>query len=279
MNEWLRLALGCGLLLGVAAGTSRRAGLHVGRAQLTAALRAVAQLAVVAAALRGVFAAPLTAIALVTVMFGVAVWTAAGRLRGLDRPIPAVLASCALGAGVVIAVIVGLPTLDRNLRTLVAVSGIVIGGVMTAATLAGRHLLEGMRRRREEIEAWLALGATSREAVRDVARRAAAEALVPGLDQTRTVGLVTLPGAFVGALLGGASPAAAARFQLAVLIGLMCGQILTAASVTYLLGAPAVLPDDPDAGGGPGETGQRHSTVPDTVPDIRPPGRAAGGGG
>jgi len=35
---------------------------------------------------------------------------------------------------------------------------------------------------------------------------AAALALVPGLDQTRTVGLVTLPGAFVGVLLAGASP-------------------------------------------------------------------------
>ncbi|MFI6743032.1 ABC transporter permease [Nonomuraea sp. NPDC050451] len=34
---------------------------------------------------------------------------------------------------------------------------------------------------------------------------------MPALDQTRTVGLVTLPNAFVGMLLGGASPAVAAR--------------------------------------------------------------------
>jgi putative ABC transport system permease protein len=38
-----------------------------------------------------------------------------------------------------------------------------------------------------------------------VARHAAGEALVPAIDQTRTTGLVSLPGAFVGALLGGAS--------------------------------------------------------------------------
>jgi len=36
-----------------------------------------------------------------------------------------------------------------------------------------------------------------REAVREIAREAVFEALVPALDQTRTVGLVTLPGAFV----------------------------------------------------------------------------------
>lgn len=246
MSEWVRLALGCFLLLAIAATTSRLFGVGVGAAQVTAAVRAVAQLAVVAAALRGVFAAPLTSVVLIAVMFAVAVWTATGRLKGLERPGRAVLLACALGAGLVIGIVVGLPTLDRNLRTLVAVSGIVIGGSMTAATLAGRHLLEGLRRRREEIEAWLSLGASPRQAVRDVARRAAAEALVPGLDQTRTVGLVTLPGAFVGALLGGASPVAAARFQLAVLVGLMAAQILTAVAVTYLLGAPRVLPAAPE---------------------------------
>ena len=29
------------------------------------------------------------------------------------------------------------------------------------------------------------------------------EAIIPALDQTRTVGLVTLPGAYIGVLLGG----------------------------------------------------------------------------
>ena len=47
------------------------------------------------------------------------------------------------------------------------------------------------------------MGLSRREAVSLVARPAAALALVPGLDQTRTVGLVTLPGAFVGVLLAG----------------------------------------------------------------------------
>ncbi|MGN6088656.1 MAG: ABC transporter permease, partial [Actinomycetales bacterium] len=78
--------------------------------------------------------------------------------------------------------------------------------------------------------------------LQDVVRLAAAEALVPGLDQTRTTGLVTLPGAFVGALLGGANPLQAARFQLVVLAGLLCAQATTAVVLTWLLGAPARLP-------------------------------------
>jgi putative ABC transport system permease protein len=85
-------------------------------------------------------------------------------------------------------------------RTLVAVSGIVIGGTMIAATFTGRHLAGGIHRRRDEIEAWLVHRPTPRQALRDIARCAIVEALVPVLDTTRTVGLVTLSGAFAGAL-------------------------------------------------------------------------------
>ncbi len=242
MDAWIRLAVGLAVLLGLAVAVGSRARLRVSLAQLTAALRAVVQLAVVALALRGVFAAPGFVVLVLAVMLATAIVTAARRLRGSEHAWRAVAAGCTTGSAVTVAVIVGLPTLDRDLRTLVAVSGIVVGGTMSAATLAGRHLREGLVRRRDEVEAWLSLGATPREAVRDVARAAAAEALVPGLDQTRTVGLVTLPGAFVGALLGGASPFAAARFQLVVLVGLLCAQVVSATVVVTVQGAPSRLP-------------------------------------
>jgi putative ABC transport system permease protein len=153
--------------------------------------------------------------------------------------------SCAAGAAVAIGIIVGLPTLSRDVRTLVAVSGIVLGGTMTAATLTGRRLADGLHRRRDELEAWLSVGATMRQAVRPIARDAVFEAMVPALDQTRTVGLVTLPGAFVGALLGGASATAAARFQVVVLVGLLCAEAITAGCLAWLLGAPPSLPSAP----------------------------------
>ena len=242
METWIRLGVGLAVLLGLALVVGARARLDVARAQVGATVRAVVQLAVVALALRGVFAYPALVVVVLAVMLSTAVLTATRRLRGSEHALRAVLLGCGAGSVVTVGVIVGLPTLDRDLRTLVAVSGIVIGGTMTAATLAGRHLREGLIRRRDEVEAWLAIGATPREAVRAIARSAAAEALVPGVDQTRTVGLVTLPGAFVGALLGGASPVAAARFQLVVLVGLLCAQVITATIVVTVQGAPRRLP-------------------------------------
>jgi putative ABC transport system permease protein len=243
VDSGVRLALGLVALAGIAVAVLTIAGVGRRREILIASVRAVLQLGLVALALRGVFAAPGLVVAAVAVMFTVATWTATRRLRGFDRPEWAVIAACGAGAAVSIGLICGLPILDRSVRTLVAVAGIVIGGTMTAATLTGRRLLDGLRRRRDEVEAWLALGATPRRAVLAIARDAAAEALVPALNQTRTVGLVTLPGAFVGALLGGASPVAAARFQVVVLVGLLCAESITAVLLARLLGAPSTLPE------------------------------------
>lgn len=81
----------------------------------------------------------------------------------------------------------------------------------------------------------MALGLLDRDARLEIARPAAADALLPGLDQTRTVGLVTLPGAFVGMLLGGASPVEAGAVQLFVLVALMAVQVVAVALVLELV--------------------------------------------
>ncbi len=118
---------------------------------------------------------------------------------------------------------------------LVPVGGIVVGGTMTATTLAGRRALGALEERRGEYEAALALGLLPRDAAMELVRPAAAEALVPALDQTRTVGLVTLPGAYVGMLLGGSSPLEAGVVQLLVLVGLLAAESLAALVVAELV--------------------------------------------
>ncbi|WP_344518925.1 ABC transporter permease, partial [Paractinoplanes durhamensis] len=91
----------------------------------------------------------------------------------------------------------------------------------TATSLAGRRARDELKNRHGEYEAALALGFLDRDAALEVVRPSAGQALVPALDQTRTVGLVTLPGAFVGVLLGGGSPLQAGATQLLVLIALL----------------------------------------------------------
>lgn len=238
----VRLALALVSLLALAAGVLTRARVPVRRQVILAAARAAVQLVVIGLLLGAVFRFPAATALVLAVMLATAARTAAGRLRGLDRAGRAVLVSCLAGGVPTLAVVFGTGALHLSPRYLVALGGIVLGGTMTACTLAGRNLLAGLRTRRDEVEGWLALGATPRQAVVSIARTAVGEALVPALDQTRTVGLVTLPGAFVGALFGGASPLDAARFQLTVLVALLAAEALAASTVAWLLGAPAHLP-------------------------------------
>ena len=241
--EVVRGVIGVGLLLGVTYGALRLATVRVGWSPLTAILRGGVQLTLVGLALQGVFQAPATVVAALAVMVTTASWTASSRLRGFGRVWRDVSVCLVTGAAVSLVIVFAVGVLPFTARYVVALSGIVIGGSMTGTTLAGRHLRNGLIARRDEIEGWLALGATPRQAVRDVARSAAAEALVPGLDQTRTTGLVTLPGAFIGALLGGADPTQAARFQLVVLAALLATQAIAATMIVHTLGAPRYLPE------------------------------------
>jgi putative ABC transport system permease protein len=124
--------------------------------------------------------------------------------------------------------------------SVIPVAGILIGGALTATSLAGRRTLDELRQRRGEVEAALALGFEDRDARLEICRTAAATSLVPALDQTRTVGLVTLPGAFVGMLLGGASPLEAGSVQLFVLVALLLVEAVAILLVLELVGRGAV---------------------------------------
>lgn len=215
---------------------ARLARIELGWLPLTALLRAAVQLAIIATILRGVLAVPWTVALFVLLMLTTASATAGSRLEELPRGRVLALSGVICGASVTLALVFALRLVDLEARYVVAVSGIIIGNAMSAATLSGRSFLRGARARRDEVEAWLSLGATPAQAYDDVGRDAAREALLPTLDQTRSTGLVTLPGAFVGALFGGASPVVAAQFQLVVLAGIALTMLATAVVVTRLAG-------------------------------------------
>ncbi|MER5882448.1 ABC transporter permease [Streptomyces sp. NPDC001941] len=228
------LAAVLAVLLAVAAAVAALA--HLGRSReiVTAGLRAAVQLAAVSVVIGWVVHRLPALLGFLLLMYAVAVRTAGRRVTGNGTWW---WAAAPLAAGVVPAVAALLLTGLVPLRgvALVPVAGILLGGALTATVLGGRRALDELRDRHGEVEAGLALGLPEREARLEVARPAAADALLPGLDQTRTVGLVTLPGAFVGMLLGGASPLQAGAVQLFVLVALMAVQAVSVAVVLELV--------------------------------------------
>ncbi|MBT2366309.1 ABC transporter permease [Streptomyces sp. ISL-10] len=248
----VNLTLGAVLavLLAVAATVAAVAHLGRSRAIAVAGVRAAAQLAVVSLAIGWVVEAVPLLLAFLLLMYAVAVRTAGRRITANATWWWAALPIAAGVLPVVMALLLtGLVPVKGI--TLVPVTGILIGGALTATVLGGRRALDELAQRRGEVEAGLALGLLDRDARMEVARLPASDALLPGLDQTRTVGLVTLPGAFVGMLLGGASPVEAGAVQLFVLVALMAVQAVAVAVVLELV-ARGRLHRDGAKSGAPG---------------------------
>jgi putative ABC transport system permease protein len=241
--DW-RLAAVLVVLVVLAVAASYFGQLGVQRDHVTAAARAVVQLAVVslviAAALRSVW----WSLAVVLMMYLVAVGTSARRIRLMPSQWPWVAAAIAAGVVPVLVLSLGSGVIPFNGAGIVPIAGIVIGGMMTASTLTGRRACDELVQQFGSYEAALSLGMQQADAAFLVVQPAGREALTPGLDQTRTVGLVTLPGAFIGVLLGGGSPYEAAAAQILVLIGLMAGQAITTAVLLRLVAVGRVVRTD-----------------------------------
>jgi putative ABC transport system permease protein len=224
------------VLLAVLASAVHRWALDGGWAPpLTASARAVGQLAVVALLVSQLGRNPWLALLFSLAMFAVAVVTAGRRVD----PSRWWWAAAPIAAGVVPAAAILLATgvLPFDGLALIALLGQQVGGAMTTTGVAGRRILAELALRRGEVEAAVALGFEWRPARLLVAQHTAREGLLPILDQTRTVGTVTLPGAFVGMVLGGADPIEAAIVQLVVLVSLVAVGSIAAAVALRLCAA------------------------------------------
>ncbi|MQA10123.1 MAG: ABC transporter permease [Pseudonocardiaceae bacterium] len=233
-HGWLPLALMCVVFTVLAAVVVRLTGMLEARRVYTAGLRAVGQLAAVSAVIAVVLTSVPLSFGFLLIMAVVATATSAARAAVGRRGAWLAFAICA-GTVPSLALMLGSGAVPLAGASLVPVGGILIGGAMTATTLAVRRTLAALADRYGEFEAALALGLTEPDAVRELVRRPAADALLPALDQTRTVGLVTLPGAFVGMLLGGAPAWQAGVVQMVVLLALLMVEAMAIAVVIELV--------------------------------------------
>ncbi len=236
------------VLLALAATVAALARLGRAREIAVAGVRAAVQLAAVSLLIGWVVRYLPLLLAFVLLMYAVAVRTAG---RRITRNRTWWWAALPIGVGVfpVVAALLLTGLVPLKGIALIPVTGILTGGALTATVLSGRRALDELTLRRGEVEAGMAIGLLDREARLEVARGAAADALLPGLDQTRTVGLVTLPGAFVGMLLGGASPWQAGAVQLFVLVALMAVQAVAVSLVLELVARGRLYRDQEGAPG------------------------------
>jgi len=201
---------------------------------LIGAARTAIQLVAAGVLLRFIFRLDLWYVSLVVlaVMLVAAGFGALGRLgvRGA-RMYGILVASIAVASSAALLFLLGLvvrvsPWYDP--RYVIPVAGMVIGNSMTAAALCLNRFHGELKLRSSEVEARLALGATSSQAARNATKAAARAAAIPVLANLATVGMVQLPGMMTGQILAGIDPTQAIRYQIAIMYVLLAAKMATA---------------------------------------------------
>ena len=192
--------------------------LGLGRDVVEAAVRAVAQLVAVGFVLRVLFdhAGIPGSLGWVGGMVALAGSTAGRRARGLPGSVRAATIGIAVGVGATLGLVVGTGILAAEPRVVVPVGGMVVSAAMQGASIVLSRLRDEVASGRAQVEARLVLGLPASAAFAPQRRLALRASLTPGLDQTKVVGLIALPGTMTGLIIAGVSPLTAIRYQIVV---------------------------------------------------------------
>lgn len=109
----------------------------------------------------------------------------------------------------------------------IPIGGMIMGNCLRAVIIGLGRFYRSIGEGRSHYEYTLAEGASLREASLPHMSRAMQEALSPTIATMMTIGLVSLPGMMTGILMAGASPAAAIKYQIAIMISILTGTVLT----------------------------------------------------
>ncbi|MEV5834605.1 iron export ABC transporter permease subunit FetB [Nocardia sp. NPDC052112] len=232
------------VLVALAAAIAYRQRLHLTRELLIAAARAAAQLVTVGAILLILFrhtGLP-GALAWVVLMVLVAGQVAGRRGKGVPRARRAATIGVGTGSAITLGALILFQVISTQARVVVPVGGMIVSGAMQATGIALRRLHEDARTARPAIEARLCLGLSAREAFLPHRRSALRTALIPTIDATKVVGLISLPGAMTGLILAGVDPLTAIRYQIVVMYMLLAATALAALTAARV--AESYLFDD-----------------------------------
>jgi putative ABC transport system permease protein len=173
-------------------------------------------------------------VALIAVMVFFGAFTARQRARRVPDVFWPLLGALSVAAAGTLGLVVALGIIEPKPQFLVPVGGMVVGNSMTAAAVALNRLGEDVNDQARQIEATLALGASSSQAIGPLVRRSLRSGMITLVDSTKTTGLIFFPGTMVGMLLAGADPTDAVRLQL-ILLYVLLGSVSIAALIATTL--------------------------------------------
>lgn len=167
-------------------------------------------------------------------MVSIAGYTAGQRAKHVPRGKYVAGASILVGTSITMFLLIVLNVFPFTPRYIIPVAGMMVGNAMTVTGVTMKRLRDDIRTQMNLVETALALGATPRQATLQQVKRALVISLSPVLDNAKTVGLISLPGAMTGLIMGGASPLEAIQLQIVVMNFLIGASTMSSILSTYL---------------------------------------------
>ncbi|CAK9171654.1 unnamed protein product [Ilex paraguariensis] len=141
-------------------------------------------------------------------------------------------ASILVGTAITMFLLVLLNVFPFTPRYIIPIAGIMVGSAMRVTGVSMKRLRDDIKTQMSLVETALALGATPRQAILQQVKRSLVVGLSPILDNAKTVGLISLPGAMTGLILGGASPLEAIQVQIVIM-----AMVLGASTISSVMSA------------------------------------------
>lgn len=227
--SWTAVAVSALLVL-VAVGIASWQRLGITRDVVVAAVRAFVQLLAVGAVLAWIFshAGVAGTFGWILAMTLVAANESRRRGSGIPRAYAAALAGILVATACTLGVLVVGGVISSRPQVLIPIGGMVVSGSMQAASLTLASLRRSVVDNRPAVEAALSLGLPAHQAFAREMRTAVRTALIPTVDSTRVVGLISLPGTMTGLIIAGVDPLDAIRYQIIVMYMLLAAWAVSA---------------------------------------------------
>lgn len=144
--------------------------------------------------------------------------------------IPLIALAMAAGSLISLAfflIVVVRPEPIYNPQYMIPIGGMIMGNSMNGISLALNHLLNQVDSRSDFIEGSLMLGASPKDAMKEISRTAFGVAITPNINSMKNMGLITLPGMMTGQILGGVMPIVAIKYQIAIMTAIVSAVTLS----------------------------------------------------
>ncbi|MEA1864450.1 MAG: iron export ABC transporter permease subunit FetB [Euryarchaeota archaeon] len=210
--------------------------LQLSRSIAIAAVRGFLQLMAVALIITAVFQSEslLLVVLILSMMLIIAAHTSAKRAERIPSPFAVTLPAISIGASSTLLSMVIIGVIPTEPEFLIPIGSMIIGGSMVVCSLTLERLAGEVSSERDRIETSLCLGASSKEALEPYARHGVKASLIPSIDSLKTLGIIVIPGAMSGMIIGGVNPLWAAEYQLIISFMFLAANITTTILATHL---------------------------------------------